>query len=76
LRLCLTGAGRAIFTALHERELALLHRHLGDINMTEIIVALRVMTRMSACFSELAAGLSSPAIPPPAQTSDLHPAAG
>lgn len=53
-RLVVTGSGRKKFNALHERELALLHQHLGDINMTEIIVALRVMNRVSACFSELA----------------------
>jgi len=53
-RLAVTAAGRAKFNALHQRELALLHQHLGDINMTEIIVALRVVNRVSACFSELA----------------------
>lgn len=61
-RLSVTPAGRARFAGLHERELALLHMHLGDINMTEIIVALRVMNRVSACFSELAGAETAPSI--------------
>lgn len=76
LHLCLTEAGRSAFSALHERELALLHRHLGDINMTEIIVALRVMNRVAACFSELAAGLARAPMTSASQQGDFRPAAG
>lgn len=56
-RLCrATDQGRALFDTFHQRELALLHRHLGDINTTEVIVALRVLNRVAGCFSELAGG--------------------
>ena len=49
-----TQQGRAIFEAVRQRELALLHRHLGDINTTEVIVALRVLNRVADCFSDVA----------------------
>ncbi len=50
----LSEDGRRRFEAVHQRELALLNRHLGDINMTEVIVALRVLNRVANCFSEIA----------------------
>ncbi|MCZ4091087.1 MarR family winged helix-turn-helix transcriptional regulator [Sinorhizobium psoraleae] len=49
-----TPAGRELFNAIHQRELELLHAALGDINQTEVVVALRVMTRVDAAFEELA----------------------
>ena len=49
-----TEKGRALFDAVHQRELELIRRHLGDINTTEIIVALRVLNRVADCFSGMA----------------------
>jgi len=58
---CATQEGHAAFDAVHRRELELLSEHLGDINMTEIIVALRVMNRVAACFETLSAEKSGAA---------------
>ena len=51
-----TREGRALFDMVHQRELDFLHRHLGDINITEVIVALRVLNRVADCFSGVAGG--------------------
>ncbi|ASY58570.1 MarR family transcriptional regulator [Sinorhizobium sp. CCBAU 05631] len=47
-------AGRDLFNAVHRRELEMLHAVLGDINQTEVVVALRVMARIDAAFEALA----------------------
>lgn len=47
-------AGLDLFNAVHQRELEMLHAVLGDINQTEVVVALRVMTRIDAAFEALA----------------------
>jgi DNA-binding MarR family transcriptional regulator len=49
-----TPAGRDLFNIVHQRELDMLHAVLGDINQTEVVVALRVMTRIDAAFEALA----------------------
>ncbi|WFU47364.1 MarR family winged helix-turn-helix transcriptional regulator [Sinorhizobium terangae] len=49
-----SAAGRELFNAVHQRELELLHAALGDINQTEVVVALRVMARIDSAFEELA----------------------
>lgn len=49
-----THAGRDLFSAVHRREIEMLHAVLGDINQTEVVVALRVMTRIDAAFEALA----------------------
>ncbi|WP_026615389.1 MarR family winged helix-turn-helix transcriptional regulator [Ensifer aridi] len=49
-----TTTGRDLFNAVHQRELDVLHAVLGDINQTEVVVALRVMTRIDAAFETLA----------------------
>lgn len=49
-----SARGHALLTDLRMRESAMLNRHLGDLNTTEVIVALRVLNRVSACYSELA----------------------
>jgi DNA-binding MarR family transcriptional regulator len=51
-----TPEGGAAFEAIHQRELALMSSHLGDINMTEVIVAFRVVGRVADCFAALAGG--------------------
>ena len=51
-----TVQGRALFETVHQRELALLNHYLGDINTTEVIVALRVLNRVADCFSGVAGG--------------------
>lgn len=48
-----TAAGRDLFGAIHRRELEMLHAALGDINQTEVVVALRVMMRIDAAFEAL-----------------------
>jgi DNA-binding MarR family transcriptional regulator len=49
-----SAAGLDLFNAVHQRELEMLHAVLGDINQTEVVVALRVMTRIDAAFEALA----------------------
>lgn len=49
-----TAAGRDLFQAVHRRELEMLHAILGDINQTEVVVALRVMMRIDAAFEAVA----------------------
>lgn len=49
-----TSAGRDLFQAVHRRELEMLNAVLGDINQTEVVVALRVMMRIDAAFEALA----------------------
>lgn len=56
---CATNDGKAAFEAVHRKELELLNEHLGDINMTEIIVALKVMNRVATCFGTLASERAS-----------------
>ncbi|APG86235.1 MarR family winged helix-turn-helix transcriptional regulator [Sinorhizobium americanum] len=51
-------AGRDLFNAVHQRELEMLHSVLGDINQTEVVVALRVMARIDAAFEALARQVS------------------
>ena len=51
-------AGRDLFNAVHQRELEMLHSVLGDINQTEVVVALRVMARIDAAFETLARQVS------------------
>ncbi|WP_245298396.1 MarR family transcriptional regulator [Sinorhizobium sp. A49] len=53
-------AGRDLFAAIHQRELELLHAVLGDINQTEVVAALRVMTRVATAFEDLARELGAP----------------
>ncbi len=53
-------AGRDLFEAIHRRELELLHAVLGDINQTEVVVALRVMSRVATAFEDLARELGAP----------------
>lgn len=48
-----TAAGLDLFNAVHRRELDMLHMVLGDINQTEVVVALRVMMRIDAAFEAL-----------------------
>ncbi|WP_112806569.1 MarR family winged helix-turn-helix transcriptional regulator [Ensifer sp.] len=55
-----SAAGRDLFAAIHRRELELLHAVLGDINQTEVVVALRVLTRVASAFEELASALGAP----------------
>ncbi|WP_077968270.1 MarR family winged helix-turn-helix transcriptional regulator [Ensifer adhaerens] len=52
-----TAAGRDLFEEIHRREVELLHALLGDINQTEVVATLRVMTRVSAAFEQLAGEL-------------------
>lgn len=52
-----TAAGRDLFEEIHRREVELLHALLGDINQTEVVAALRVMTRVSTAFEHLAGEL-------------------
>lgn len=52
-----TAAGRDLFAEIHRREVELLHALLGDINQTEVVAALRVMTRVSTAFEQLAGEL-------------------
>ncbi|HEV7319313.1 MAG TPA: MarR family transcriptional regulator [Ensifer sp.] len=56
-----TVAGRELFEEIHRREVELLHAMLGDINQTETVAALRVMTRVAAAFEELAGELDAAA---------------
>lgn len=49
-----TAEGRTAFEAIHQRELALISSHLDDINMTEVIVACHVVSRVADCFAALA----------------------
>lgn len=49
-----SAAGRDLFEAVHRRELEMLHAVLGDINQTEVVVALRVMMRIDAAFEAFA----------------------
>lgn len=51
----LTEAGTRLFKAVHEREMALLNRRLGDINITEVVVALRVLARVAGAYEAAAA---------------------
>lgn len=53
-------AGRDLFEAIHRRELEFLHAALGDINQTEVVAALRVMTRVARAFEDLACELGAP----------------
>ena len=50
--------GRDLYNAVHQRELEMLHSVLGDINQTEVVVALRVMARIDAAFEALARQVS------------------
>ncbi|ASY64695.1 Transcriptional regulator, MarR family [Sinorhizobium sojae CCBAU 05684] len=47
------AAGRDLFGAIHRRELEMLHAMLGDINETDVVVALRVMMRVDSAFESL-----------------------
>lgn len=51
----LTEQGERLFETVHQREMALLRQRLGDINITEVIVALRVMARVAAAYEAAAA---------------------
>jgi DNA-binding MarR family transcriptional regulator len=51
----LTEKGERLFETVHHREMALLRQRLGDINITEVIVALRVMARVAAAYEAAAA---------------------
>jgi DNA-binding MarR family transcriptional regulator len=50
----LNDAGRRQFEAIHGREMALLRQRLGDINITEVVVALRVLSRVAAAYEAAA----------------------
>ncbi|WP_429814718.1 MarR family winged helix-turn-helix transcriptional regulator [Ensifer sp. B1-9] len=52
-----TVAGRDLFEEIHRREVEMLHALLGDINQTEVVAALRVMTRVATAFEQLAGEL-------------------
>ncbi|MEI2298985.1 MarR family winged helix-turn-helix transcriptional regulator [Ensifer sp. MJa1] len=52
-----TLAGRSLFDEIHRREVEMLHAMLGDINQTEAVAALRVMTRVATAFEQLASEL-------------------
>lgn len=51
----LTEKGARLFETVHQREMALLRQRLGDINITEVIVALRVMARIAGAYEAAAA---------------------
>lgn len=55
-----SAAGRELFEAVHRRELELLHTVLGDINQTEVVAALRVLSRVASAFEDLARELAPP----------------
>lgn len=59
-----TVAGRALFEEIHRREVEMLHAMLGDINQTEVVAALRVMTRVATAFERLAGELETGAEAP------------
>lgn len=59
-----TVAGRALFEEIHCREVEMLHAMLGDINQTEVVAALRVMTRVATAFERLAGELETGAEAP------------
>lgn len=65
----LTEAGRLLFETVHEREMALLARRLGDVNITEIVVALRVLARVAGAY-ESAASETLNTRPVPARIGD------
>lgn len=50
----LTEKGARLFGSVHEREMALLDQRLGDINITEVIVALRVLARVAGAYEAAA----------------------
>lgn len=50
-----SASGQSAYATVHARELALLREHLGDINTTEVIVTMRVLNRLAACFEALGA---------------------
>jgi DNA-binding MarR family transcriptional regulator len=54
-----TVRGRALFEEIHRREVEMLHAMLGDINQTEVVAALRVMTRVATAFERLAGELET-----------------
>jgi DNA-binding MarR family transcriptional regulator len=51
----LTERGARLFETVHQREMALLRQRLGDINITEVIVALRVLARVAGAYEAAAA---------------------
>jgi DNA-binding MarR family transcriptional regulator len=54
-----TAAGRDLFEEIHRREVEMLHALLGDINQTEVVATLRVMTRVATAFEQLAGELDA-----------------
>lgn len=50
-----TEAGGRLFETVHQREMALLRQRLGDINITEVVVALRVLARVAGAYEAAAA---------------------
>jgi DNA-binding MarR family transcriptional regulator len=50
----LTDQGCRLFETVHEREMALLRQRLGDINITEVVVALRVLARIAGAYESAA----------------------
>lgn len=52
-----TPVGRDLFKEIHRREVEMLHAMLGDLNQTEVVAALRVMTRVATAFERLAGEL-------------------
>lgn len=48
-----TVGGRSLFEEIHRREVEMLHALLGDINQTEVVATLRVMTRVATAFEQL-----------------------
>ncbi|MBZ7923624.1 MarR family transcriptional regulator [Ensifer adhaerens] len=54
-----TAAGRDLSEEIHRREIEMLHVLLGDINQTEAVAALRVMTRVATAFERLSGELDA-----------------
>ncbi|OCO99720.1 MULTISPECIES: MarR family transcriptional regulator [unclassified Ensifer] len=54
-----TVAGRDLFEEIRRREVGMLHALLGDINQTEVVATLRVMTRVATAFEQLAGELDA-----------------
>lgn len=50
-----TDTGARLFETVHQREMALLRQRLGDINITEVVVALRVLARVAGAYEAAAA---------------------
>ncbi|WP_099866957.1 MarR family winged helix-turn-helix transcriptional regulator [Pararhizobium haloflavum] len=71
----LTDKGSRLFQTVHEREMALLRQRLGDINITEIVVALRVLARVAGAYEAAAADtINTTPMPQSAAAKEVVPA--